>query len=366
MLVYSEKEIRGFVLSLPLVHPFRTSFGEERERKFILVMAKKGEKKGWGEVVAGEAPLYSEETLASAKYMLENYLFPLALSCELDPICFEKEARSFRGNPMAKAGISLALWDLRGKREGKPLWKIYGGSRREIPSGVSVGIQPSLDGLLGRIEGFVKEGYLRVKVKIKLGWDCEVVKKVREAFPYLPLGADANSAYRKENMERLLCFEEADLLFLEQPLYPDDLYYHSKLQRLTKTPLALDESIRSVRLMETGYYMGSFSIVNIKVGRMGGIGEVLKAAEFASQKGIPLFCGGMLESGIGRAHNLHIASLEPFVLPADLSQTSRYYTQDITRPFTFSRPGYIEIPEGDGIGVEPEAGVFEKRIIEKF
>ncbi len=366
MLVHPEKEITGLILSLPLVHPFRTSFGEERERKFILVRVREGEMEGWGEVVAGEAPLYSEETLASARYLLENYLFPMALSCDFDPACFEEKAARLRGNPMAKAGVSLALWDLRGKREGKPLWKIYGGIRTEIPSGVSVGIQDSLDALLHRIDEFVREGYLRVKIKIKPGWDCQVVKKVREAFPYLPLGADANSAYGKENMDQLACLDEADLLFLEQPLYPDDLYYHGRLRRRIKTPIALDESIRSRRKMEEGYALNSYSIVNIKVGRMGGVGEVLRAAQFAKQHGIPLFCGGMLESGIGRAHNLHLATLEPFVLPADLSQTRRYYHQDIAPEFAFSRPGYIEVPHGAGIGIEPISSALEARTLEKF
>ncbi len=366
MHVHSEKEIRGFILSLPLVHPFKTSFGEEKERKFILVRARKGNKEGWGEVVASEAPLYSEETLASAKYVLKNYLFPLALRCDLTPHCFEREAQRFKGNPMAKAGVSLALWDLEAKRRGLPLYKLYGATKEEIPSGVSVGIQKNLDELLKRIESFLSEGYLRVKIKIAPGWDCQVVKEVRKAFPQVPLGADANSAYGEEDMEKLSCMDEADLLFLEQPLYPDDLYFHSLLKKRLNSPIALDESIKSSRKMRVGYLMGAYSIVNIKVGRMGGIGEALKAVSFAQEKGIPLFCGGMLESGVGRAHNLHLAALPPFVLPADLSKTSRYYHRDITPPFEFSNPGYIPVPKAEGIGVEVDVDYLEKITLESF
>jgi len=364
--VHIEKEIKGLILSLPLVHPFRTSFGEERERKFILIRARKGEEEGWGEVVVSEAPLYSEETLGSAVYVLKNYLFPLALKCHLQTHCFEAGAERFRGNPMAKSGVSLALWDLEAKKRGLPLFKIYGGGREEIPSGVSVGIQKNLDGLLKRIEGFLSQGYLRVKVKIAPGWDCEVIKEVRRSFPQIPLGADANAAYGKEEVDRLLCMDEADLLFLEQPLYPDDLYYHSLLRKRIKTPLALDESIKNPRKMEVGYLMGAYSIVNIKVGRMGGVGRVLKAVRFAQERGIPLFCGGMLESGVGRAHNLHLATLSPFVLPADLSKTERYYRRDIIPPFEFSRPGYIPVPQGPGIGVDLDYRFLEKIQIEEF
>jgi len=364
--IHPKEEIRGFILSLPLVHPFKTSFGEERERKFALIRVRRGELEGWGEVVASEAPLYSEETLASAVYLLKNYLFPMALSCGLDPRCFEAEAEKFRGNPMAKAGLSLALWDLEARRRGLPLHRVYGGVRKEIPSGVSVGIQTGLDELLSRIDSFVREGYLRVKIKIAPGWDCEVVKEVRKAFPQIPLGADANSAYGEGDLERLSCLDGADLLFLEQPLYPDDLYFHSLLKKKIKTPIALDESVKNLRKMKVGYLMDSYSLVNIKVGRMGGIGEVLRAAEFASERGIPLFCGGMLESGVGRAHNLHLASLEPFVLPADISRTQRYYHRDLTPPFDFSTPGYIPVPQGEGIGVDVDNAYLEKITLESF
>ncbi len=366
MLLQNEKKIEGFLTKLPLVHAFKTSFGKESERKILIVKATKGEYSGWGEITAGELPLYNEETISSAILALKEFLFPLALKCGLKPKCFEEQAERFKGNRMAKAGISLALWDLKGKIEGKPLWKLYGGQRKEIPVGVSIGIQRTVDELVERISHFWGEGYLRIKIKIAPEWDREVIRIIRENFPHLPLGVDANSAYNKDDFELLKSLDEFKLLFLEQPLYNNDLYFHSLLRKKINNPVALDESITSARKLEEAYFMGSLSIANIKVGRIGGVREVLKASKFGNDKSLPFFCGGMLESGVGRAHNLHLASLPPFVLPADLSETKRYFHDDVTPEFTFSSPGYISVPQGDGIGVEVFEGKVREKVILSF
>lgn len=359
MLLQIKKKIEGILISLPLVHPFKTSFGEERKREALIIRVKKGDFVGWGEVVASRYPLYSEETISSAISALKEFIFPLVLECEFSPECFDREASGFKGNRMAKAGVSLALWDLKAKTEGKPLSKLYRGRRKKIPVGVSIGIQKTVDSLLERIAQFWEEGYLRIKLKIAPGWDVQVLERVRDVFPQVPIGVDANSAYTLDDFDLLSSLDKFELLFLEQPLYNDDLYFHSRLKRKIKTPIALDESITSAQKLEEAFLMDSFSVINIKVGRMGGIREVLKAADFGGKHGVPFFCGGMLESGIGRAHNLHIASLPPFVLPADLSQTKRYYKDDITPEFKFSVPGYIDVPQDDGIGVE----VFEDKML---
>lgn len=366
MLLHPGEKIEGILIKIPLVHPFKTSFGVEFEKEALIVKVIKGDYEGWGEVVASRLPLYSEETISSCIKALEEFLFPIAKKCNFEAECFEKEAKKFKGNRMAKAGVSLALMDLKGKQEGKPLWKIYGGIRKEVPVGVSVGIQKSIDELLERISFFWEEGYLRVKIKIAPGWDVDVVKEIRKAFPQIPLGADANSAYTMDDFEKLAQLDPYELMFLEQPLYNDDLYFHSRLKKKIKSPIALDESITSARKLEEAFLMDSLSMVNIKVGRMGGINEVLKAVDFGKNEGIPFFCGGMLESGIGRAHNLHIASLPPFVLPADLSKTSRYFREDITPPFEFSSPGHIAVPDGDGIGVEVYGEKIEKLSVLRF
>ncbi len=361
LLQTDKKKIEGIIISLPLVHPFKTSFGEEWEKKAIIIRVKKGDFVGWGEVVASQYPLYNEETISSAVSALKEFIFPLAMECDFKPECFDREVSIFKGNRMAKAGVSLALWDLKGKMEGKSLSSLYGGRRKRIPAGVSIGIQKTVDSLLKRISSFWEEGYLRIKLKIAPGWEVQVLEKVRETFPHVPIGVDANSAFTLDDFDLLASLDKFDLLFMEQPLYNDDLYFHSRLKKKIKSPIALDESITSARKLEEAFLMDSFSVINIKVGRMGGVREVLRAASFGKKHGIPFFCGGMLETGIGRAHNLHIASLPPFVLPADISQTSRYYSEDITPEFKFSSPGYINVPRGDGIGVE----VFEDRVEKK-
>ncbi len=362
MLLRSDKKIEALLLEMPLVAPFETSFGSVSVRTVFLVRVADGEHEGWGEVVAEKEPDYSYETTRTALHVLKNYLADMALKAGLDPQEFEDKARSIKGHNMAKAGLSLALWDLKARKQGVPLSRLYGGVKDEIASGISIGIQKDYGTLREKVAKAVEEGYVRVKVKIKPGWDVEIVKRLREDFPQIPLSVDANSAYTEADFEHLKKLDEFSLLMIEQPLYEDDLYFHSRLRQVLKTRICLDESLTSFRKVVEGYHIGSYDIVNVKVGRMGGPGQVLKTAAFAEEKGIPLWCGGMLESGVGRLHNIHLASLRPFVLPNDISISRRYFHEDIlVQPVEFSRPGYIKVPEGDGIGVEVDL-----RRVEKF
>jgi O-succinylbenzoate synthase len=344
------------LLYLPYVRFFETSLGREEGRSFIIVKVYADGLCGYGEVVANSAPLYSYETTATAWIILKEFLVPLILEKKIfSPADFYKEAGRFRGHPMAKAGLELALWDLQAKKEGLPLWKLYGGTKTVIPAGVSVGIENSVPELLERIEFFLGEGYQRIKIKIKPGWDVETVKEVRKRFPDIPLQADANGAYSLADKETLKKLDEFSLLMLEQPFPPYDLWDHGRLQKEMKTPLCLDESVISADSARQALEMGSCRIINIKVGRVGGMIEVRKIHDFCRSQGVPVWCGGMLESGIGRAHNLHIASLPNFKLPNDLSASKRYYREDLIEPpIELSKDGTIKVPEGPGIGVFPQ------------
>jgi len=348
------------LLKLPYVHFFETSFGREYDRSFIITKAYSEGICGYGEVVAEEAPLYSGETTTTAWHILKDFLIPLAIKKSIsDPEDFYREVKKFRGNPMAKAGLELALWDLRAKKEGLPLWKLYGGVREEIPSGVSCGIEDSIPELLVRIQGYLDEGYQRIKIKVKPGWDVNACQAVREKFPEILLQADANGAYSLSDKEHLKKLDAYNLLMLEQPFPPHDLWDHSRLQKEIKTPLCLDESILSEDSARKAFEMGSCRIINIKVGRVGGIVEARKIHDYCEAHGIPVWCGGMLESGIGRAHNLHLATLSNFKFPNDLSASKRYYQEDlIDPPVNLSPGGVIKVPSAPGIGVFP----VEKRI----
>lgn len=350
------------LLKLPYVHFFETSFGREEEREFILVKIYSGEICGYGEVVADRNPLYSYETTSTAWHMLKDFLIPIVFEKPISsPQVFYGEAKKFRGHPMAKAGLELALWDLQGKKEGKPLWRIYGGERTEIPSGVSVGIQDSVSELLERIHSFLQGGYQRIKIKIKPDWDVHVCEEIRKRFPDILLQADANGCYSLKDKEILKKLDEFNLIMLEQPFPPYDLWDHSRLQKEIRTPLCLDESILSVETARKAYEMGSCRIINIKVGRVGGIVEARKIHDFCQEKGLPVWCGGMLESGIGRAHNLHLATLPNFKFPNDLSASKRYYAEDLIEPpFEITSQGTIKVPDSPGIGVSPQELRIEK------
>ncbi|MGB8953574.1 MAG: o-succinylbenzoate synthase [Candidatus Aminicenantales bacterium] len=349
------ERIELVLLKLPYVHFFETSFGREYERTFIIVKVFSQGICGYGEVAASAAPLYSSETTATAWHVLKDFLIPLVFKEGVtSPGEFYRAAKRFRGHSMAKAGLELALWDLQAKKEGLPLWKIYGGEKEEIPAGVSCGIEDSIPDLLERIEGYLKEGYQRVKIKIKPGWDVDVCDAVRKKFPDIPLQVDANGAYSLADREHLRKLDDFNLLMVEQPFPPYDLWDHSRLQREMKTPLCLDESILSAETARQAFEMESCRIVNIKVGRVGGIVEACKIHDFCEAHSIPVWCGGMLESGIGRAHNLHLASLPNFKYPNDLSASRRYYPQDVIEPpVELSPGGVIKVPCAAGIGVSP-------------
>jgi O-succinylbenzoate synthase len=348
--------------ALPYVHFFETSFGREEERTFILVKVFAGGICGYGEVVADRAPLYSYETTQTAWQMLKDFLIPLLIKKSLsEPRDFYEEAKIFKGHPMAKAGMELALWDLSAKQKEKPLWELYGGTQREIPSGVSVGIQDSESQLIDRIQTFLDEGYQRIKLKIKQGWDISICRVVREKFPDVRLQVDANGAYSLDDKQTLLGLDAFGLEMVEQPFAPYDLWDHAQLQRDMKTPLCLDESITSEETARKAIEMGSCRVINIKAGRVGGIIESKKIHDVCQKNSVPVWCGGMLESGIGRAHNIHLATLPNFKFPHDLSASKRYYSEDlIDPPIDITPRGTIQVPTLPGIGVVPLEERIEK------
>lgn len=350
------------LLKLPFVHFFETSFGREEERTFILVKAYAEGICGYGEVVAETDPLYSYETTSTAWLLLKDYLIPYVFKKSIiHPQEFYEGVRKYKGHPMAKAGLELALWDLQAKKENHPLWKVYGGIKTEIPSGVSVGIQDSVTQLLERIHLFLNQGYQRIKIKIKPGWDINICNEIRKEFPDILLQVDANGAYSLDEKETLKKLDAFNLLMLEQPFPPYDLWDHSRLQMEMKTPLCLDESALSADSVRKAYEMGSCRIINIKAGRVGGIVEAIKIHDFCQEKSLPVWCGGMLESGIGRAHNLHLATLPNFKFPNDLSASKRYYAEDLIEPdIRISSQGTIKVPNSPGIGVSPQENRIKK------
>ena len=349
------EQIELLLLEMPYVHFFETSFGREEKKTFILVKVFSGGLCGFGEVTADLLPLYNYETTSTSWVIIKEILVPLLFSKSLsDPIEFHAEAQKFKGHHMAKAGLELALWDLKAKKERRPLRELYGGDKREILSGVSVGIQDEISDLIRRIEDFLKKGYPRVKLKIKPGWDMEVLREVRKELPQITLQVDANCAYTSADIDMLEKLDEFDLSMVEQPFPALDLLSHSKLKKRIKTPVCLDESAESLDAVRQAYEMGCFDIINIKVGRVGGVVEARKIHDFCALKAVPVWCGGMLESGIGRMHNIHLATLPNFKLTNDISASRRYFAEDLIEPpVEITNRGTIKVPEGPGIGVTP-------------
>jgi O-succinylbenzoate synthase len=344
------------LLEMPYIHYFETSYGREESKTFILIKVVSNGEFGYGEVVADPIPLYSYETTSTAWAALKEFLIPTVFEFNItNPKDFYEKGQIYNGHPMAKAGLELALWDLFAKVKKLPLREIYGGKYREVPAGVSVGIQDSVPQLLDRIRSFLDEGYQRIKIKIKPEWDVHICEVVREKFPDIPLQVDANGSYTLDDIETLKKLDDFELLMIEQPFPAYDLWDHSRLQMEIKTPLCLDESATSQDTVRKALEMGSCRIINIKVGRVGGILEAIKIHDFCQGKNIPVWCGGMLESGIGRAHNIHLATLSNFALPHDLSASKRYYKQDLIEPPIEMTPrGTIEVPHSPGIGVTPQ------------
>lgn len=347
------EELELFVVELALVHPFRTSFGEERVRRVLLVKLSGGGREGWGECVASSGPWYSYETVDTALHVIRDFIVPMLRGAELEtPRDFPGLVAPIRGHPMAKAAVEAALWDLYCRLKGVPLWREIGGVREEVTSGVSIGIQDSIPELLARIRSFVERGYPRVKLKVKPGWDVAVLEAVREEFPGIRLQVDANCAYRPGD-PALREFDRFGLLLVEQPFHYEDLLEHARLAREISTPVCLDESIASPRRAREALELGACSVINIKQGRVGGLTAAMEIHDLARERGVPVWCGGMLETGVGRALNVALATLPNFTLPNDISATDRYFRDDIAHPpFELTPRGTIPVPPGPGIGVE--------------
>jgi o-succinylbenzoate synthase len=342
-------------IRMPLVHFFETSFGRTTERRIVLVEVQSQGLSGWGEVTCGENPFYNEEWTESAWLILRDFVAPRVLHHEFESAAHVgARTAHIRGHLMAQGGLEVAVWDLESRMLGKPLYEhIGGGARREIPCGVSIGIQDSVPQLLQKIETELAAGYKRIKMKIKPGWDVDVVREVRKRFPDILLMADANSAYTLADAPRLKCLDDFNLMMIEQPLSHDEIIDHAKLQAQLKTPICLDECIRSAHHAEQAAVMDAGRIINIKLGRVGGFAEAKRVHDVAQAAGIPVWCGGMLESGIGRAHNIALATLPNFTLPGDISASKRYWARDIIQPpVEVTARGTIAVRDDPGFGYE--------------
>jgi O-succinylbenzoate synthase len=354
-------------IQMPLVHFFETSFGRIYGRRILLLTAHGEGADGWGECVADEGPFYSSEWVDTAWATMLRFLLPAVLGKTLASAtdCVALMAR-VRGHRMAKAAVENALWDAEAKQKQQPLWQLLGGSRREIACGVSIGIQDSIEQLLEKIAIELHAGYRRIKVKVKPGWDLKVLERIRSQWPDIVLSCDANSAYRMDEIEHLRKFDQFNLLMIEQPLWNDDIYYHARLQRELRTAICLDESIEHSRDAAQALETGACRIINIKVGRVGGFTEALRIHEVCQDYKVPVWCGGMLESGIGRSHNIALSSLEGFSLPGDVSASQRYWKEDIIEPAVeVSAQGMIAIGNQPGTGYQIREELIEKLTVRK-
>jgi len=340
-------------LRMPLVSPFETSFGRETERECILIMVEAEGLTGYGECVASRDPGYNYETTGTAWHILKDFIAPLILGQDVkDAADFQKRVAGIRGHHLAKAGVEMALWDLLGKRAGKSLKEMLGGVRDKVEVGVSIGIQESASVLVRTAGEYLQKGYRRVKIKIKPGRDVEDASAVRKAFPDLRLQVDANSAYTLDSAQALKPMDGLSLLLIEQPLFEDDIWDHRKLQAQFKTPICLDESIVSPRHARYALEMEACRIINIKPARVGGLSQGTAVHDLCRAQNIPVWCGGMLETGVGRASNLALASLPGFTLPGDISASDRYYHRDITNErFVLNADSTIDVPKIPGLGV---------------
>jgi O-succinylbenzoate synthase len=353
-------EIR--LVRLPLTEPFETSFGKIDSRLIFLVCLNAGGLKGWGEVVASEKPLYSYETVGTAFHVIKDFLAPAVLDAPVMGLAeLARRFSIFRGHNMAKAGLELAFMDLLAQVNKQSLATLIGGERKRVAVGVSLGIQPTVSQLLKRVERYLNLGYQRIKLKIKPGWDMNVVFEVRRLYPEILLSVDANSAYTLADVDHLRRLDEFDLLMIEQPLQSDDIVDHAKLQKVLKTSLCLDESIVGRRQAQAALDLESCRIINIKIGRVGGYSEALAIHDLCAERSIPVWCGGMLESGIGRAHNIALASLDGFTLPGDISASSRYFERDLISPeVTVASDGTVIVPDGVGLGFAVDSSFIER------
>ena len=349
-------------LRMPLKHFFETSFGRTENRRVLLVTAQCDGVEGWAECVAGEGPFFSYEWIETAWATMREFLAPMLVGAKIES---GREAAALmsrvRGHNMAKAALENALWDVEARQKQVPLWKLLGGTRREIACGVSIGIQNSREQLIEKIETELAAGYQRIKVKVKPGWDLDVLAKIRQRWPDILLSCDANSAYRPKDLDHLRRFDDFNLLMIEQPYWDDDIVQHAKLQRGLKTAICLDESIRSARDAATAIELKACRIINIKVGRVGGFSEAIAVHDFCQKNNIPVWCGGMLETGIGRAHNVALSTLPNFTMPGDVSASKRYWHEDIVEPeIEVSPQGTIAVSNAAGTGYAVKKDLVEK------
>jgi O-succinylbenzoate synthase len=354
------ERVEQFYIRMPLKSYFETSFGRQDAADKLIIAIYADGIVGYGESPVEKDPFYSHETVETCWHVQRDYLIPLLLNNPIDTaISLPDRFARVRGHSMAKAGIEAAVWDLEGKRSGKSVSNLLGGTRKVVASGVSIGIQSSVNELIQKIGVYLEEGYQRIKIKIKHGWDSAVVREVRKNFPEILLMVDANSAYTLDDLELLTALDGFNLLMIEQPLHYFDIIDHAKLQSQLKTPICLDESIETLGRAREALYLKSCRIINIKPARVSGVTEARRIHDVCQQALIPVWCGGLLESGIGRAHNLAVASLPNFSLPGDISASDRYWHEDIVEPsFALNTDGTIDVPGKPGIGVN----VIRKRL----
>lgn len=350
-------------VKMKLVSPFKTSMGTDFFVEHIIIKVESDGIIGWGECVAEGNPFYSSETVNTSWHILKDFIIPTVVGKRISNIG-ETIGRwnHIRGHRMAKAGLESALWDLFAKKENVSLSNLMGGRKKKIEVGVSIGIQKSEKDLVIKVEDYLKEGYKRIKIKIQPGYDIKPVKTLRKEFPEIMFQVDANSAYSLKDTNLIKKLDDYNLLLIEQPLGYDDIYQHSKLQKILKTPICLDESIHSLNDTIAALELDACRVINIKPGRVGGFSEAIRIHNYCMKNKIPVWCGGMLETGIGRAGNVALASLKNFTLPGDISASKRYFEQDIVEPeFTVAKDGTMKVPENSGIGVE-----VNKKLLEKF
>ncbi|MCZ6688062.1 MAG: o-succinylbenzoate synthase [Planctomycetota bacterium] len=356
-------------ISIPLVRPFETSFGTCDVRQSLLIRIEADGAEGWGEVPVEEKPAFGPETTSTASRIIQQCLGPLLLKDSLPegPKGIPPRLSIVRGHPMAKAGLEAAVWDLESARQGKSLARLYGSDRTAIAVGISLGVQDRVETLLERIGEAQDLGYRRIKIKIKRGWDLDVVREVRRVYPDIPLMVDANGAYTLDDAALFRSLDELDLMMIEQPLHPMDLVDHARLQTMMETPVCLDESLRWRGDVEAALRLGALRVVNLKPARVGGISEALAIHEICRRRGVPLWCGGLLETGVGRIHNLALASLPGFTLPGDISASERYYEKDIVDPpILLGENGRIDVPQETGLRGRVDGGEVERRTLATF
>lgn len=361
------KQMKLKRLNMRLKHPFTTSFGTMQDRAFFITEAiDVNGNRGFGESVAFTVPWYSEETVETNLHVMKDFFIPILQENELQhPDDVSKLFKPIKRNNMAKSALEGAVWDLYAKQNNMTLAAALGGEKQEIDVGISIGIQQSVQELIDTVDYFIKKGYKRIKIKIKPGWDVDVLRKVREQFPDTPIMADANSAYTLKDMDHLKQLDDLNLMMIEQPLAHDDILYHATLQKNMRTPICLDESIHSLEDAKKAIELGSCKIINIKIGRVGGLSEAKRIHDYCRSHGIDVWCGGMLEAGVGRAHNIALTTLSGFTLPGDTAGSSRYWEKDIIMPEVQVENGVIHVPQTPGLGYAIDEEALKQFMVEE-